>query len=105
MGRLEGRIAVITGAGAGGGRAAMRLFSKEGAKVVGVSRTQSALDETLKLVKAAGGKGAVLSADLSTEAGAAKTMKATLDAFGRLDILVNSDGAGFSWMEKSDGSM
>jgi NAD(P)-dependent dehydrogenase (short-subunit alcohol dehydrogenase family) len=105
MGRLEGKIALITGAGSGVGRAAMQIFSKEGAKVVGVSRTQSALDETLRLVKAAGGKGAVVSADLSTEAGVAKTMKATLDAFGRIDILVNSAGVGYSWMEKSEGSM
>jgi NAD(P)-dependent dehydrogenase (short-subunit alcohol dehydrogenase family) len=105
MGRLEGKIALITGAGSGVGRAAMQIFSKEGAKVVGVSRTQSALDETLKLVKAAGGKGAVVSADLATEAGAAKAMKATLDAFGRIDILVNSAGVGYSWMEKSEGSM
>ena len=96
MGRLEGKIALITGAGSGVGRAAMQIFSKEGAKVVGVSRTQSALDETLKLVKAAGGKGAVVPADLATEAGAAKAMKATLDAFGRilemLDVVVGIKG-------------
>lgn len=105
MGRLDGKVALIAGAGSGVGRAAMRIFAKEGAKVVGVSRTQSALDESLKGVKDAGGTGAVVAADLSTEAGAAAAMKTTLDTYGRIDILVNSAGVGYSWMEKSPGSM
>lgn len=105
MGRLQGKVALITGAGSGVGRAAMRIFAKEGAKVVGVSRTQSALDGALSEVKAIGGDGAVVAADLSTEAGAETAMAKTLDAYGRVDILVNSAGVGYSWMEKSPGSM
>lgn len=105
MGRLEGKVALISGAGSGVGRAAMKIFAKEGAKVVGVSRTKSALDETLAAVHAAGGKGAVVAADLSTEAGAAAAMKKTIEKYGRIDVLVNSAGVGYSWMEKSPGSM
>jgi NAD(P)-dependent dehydrogenase (short-subunit alcohol dehydrogenase family) len=105
MGRLEGKVALISGAGSGVGRAAMNIFAKEGAKVVGVSRTKSALEETLAGVHAAGGKGAVVAADLSTEAGAAAAIKKTIDKYGRIDILVNSVGVGYSWLEKSPDSM
>jgi NAD(P)-dependent dehydrogenase (short-subunit alcohol dehydrogenase family) len=105
MDRLKGKIALITGAGSGVGRACMTLFAKEGAKVVGVSRTQSNLDETLKQVKAGGGEGTVVAADLATPVGAEKAVNAALDAYGRIDILVNSAGVGYSWLEKSPGSM
>ena len=105
MDRVKGKVALITGAGTGVGRACMNLFAKEGAKVVGVSRTQANLDETLGLVKAAGGEGIVVAADLSTAAGAQKAVEAALQAFGRIDILVNSAGVGYSWLEKSPGSM
>ena len=60
MGRLDGKVAVIGGAGTGVGRACMVRFAEEGAKVVGAARTQSDLDETLALVEADGGEGAVV---------------------------------------------
>jgi NAD(P)-dependent dehydrogenase (short-subunit alcohol dehydrogenase family) len=103
--RVKSKIALITGAGTGVGRACMKLFAQEGAKVVGVSRTQSNLDETLSQVKASGGEGIVVAADLSTSAGAEKAVAAALKAYGRIDILVNSAGVGYSWLEKSPGSM
>ena len=65
MARLEGKIALITGAGTGIGRACMELFAKEGATVFGVSRTQSNLDKTMSLVRASNGNGKTFSADLS----------------------------------------
>src|ERR1700752_1322388 len=105
MGRLEGKVALVTGAGSGVGRAVMQIFAREGAKVVGVSRTQAALDETLTLVKKGGGEGLVVAADLANEIGATRAMQATLAAHRRIDILVNSAGVGYSWMEKSEGSM
>lgn len=105
MGRLQGKVALVTGAGSGVGRAVMRIFAAEGAKVTGVSRTQAALDETLAQVRAAGGEGTVVAADLSTEAGAQTAFDACIDAWGRIDILVNAAGVGYSWMEKSPGSM
>jgi NAD(P)-dependent dehydrogenase (short-subunit alcohol dehydrogenase family) len=104
MDRLKGKIALITGAGTGVGRACMKLFAAEGAKVVGVSRTKANLDETLAQVKAAGGEGQVVAADLSKPEGAETAVAETLK-FGRIDILVNSAGVGYSWLEKSPGSM
>lgn len=65
MGRLQGKVAIITGAGTGVGRACMKIFAAEGAKVVGISRTQKNLDETLAEVKAAKGEGKVIAADLA----------------------------------------
>src|SRR6202162_27390 len=65
MDRLKGKIALITGAGTGVGRACVKLFAAEGAKVVGVSRTQANLDETLAQVKALKGEGKVIAADLA----------------------------------------
>ena len=105
MDRLKGKIALITGAGTGVGRACMKLFAAEGAKVVGVSRTQTNLNETLAQVKAAGGEGRVVAADLSKTEGADKAIAETLKTFGRVDVLVNSAGVGYSWLEKSPGSM
>src|SRR5205085_3840319 len=87
------------------GRACMKLFSAEGAKVVGVSRTQANLDETLGMVKAGGGEGIIVAADLAKEDGAAASFAAALRAYGRVDIVVNAAGVGYSWMEKSPGSM
>ena len=65
MGRLEGKTAIITGASSGIGRACMVMFAKEGATVFGLARTQANLDETLRQVEQAGGKGFVYSVDPS----------------------------------------
>jgi NAD(P)-dependent dehydrogenase (short-subunit alcohol dehydrogenase family) len=105
MDRLKGKVAVITGAGSGVGRACMKLFAAEGAKVVGVSRTQSNLEETLRQVKAGGGSGTVVAADLARAPGAEKTVAEAVKVYGRIDILVNAAGVGYSWMEKSPDSM
>jgi NAD(P)-dependent dehydrogenase (short-subunit alcohol dehydrogenase family) len=105
MGRLDGKVAIITGAGSGVGRATMVLFAREGASVVGAARTQKNLDETLRLVEQAGGKGVVVSADLATDEGAEKMTKAAVAAFGGVDILVNNAGVGWSYGETRPGSM
>lgn len=105
MNRLEGKVAVITGAGSGVGRACMTLFAAEGAKVVGVGRTQATLDETLGMVTGAGGQGRVVAADLALETGAQTIFAAAVKAFGRVDIVVNAAGVGYSWLDKSPGSM
>ena len=89
MGRLEGKIAVVTGAGSGIGKACIEMFAREGASVVGCSRTQKNLDQTLATVIAQGGDGIVVAADLSTEAGAKKLVDAALEKYGKIDILLN----------------
>ena len=105
MKRMQGKVTIITGAGTGVGRAYMELFAREGAKVVGVSRTQSNLDESLALARKAGGDGIVVAADISEDSGAEKVLAAALAKYGRVDCLVNSAGVGYSWMDKSPGTM
>lgn len=105
MGRVKDKVALITGAGTGVGRACMELFAAEGAKVVGVSRTQSNLDAVLADVESEGGEGIVIAADLSQESSATKVVEQTLEKYGRVDILVHAAGVGYSWEEKSPGSM
>lgn len=105
MKRMQDKVTIITGAGTGVGRACMELFARKGAKVVGVSRTQSNLDESLALARKAGGDGMVVAADISEDSGAEKVVAATLAKYGRIDCLVNSAGVGYSWMDKSPGTM
>jgi len=105
MGRLEGKVALITGAGSGVGRACMEIFSREGAAVVGVGRTQSSLDQTLAPIIARGDRGSVVVADLSSDDGADGVVAHTLAEFGKIDILVHAAAVGASWEERSPGSM
>lgn len=105
MGRMDGKVVIITGAGTGVGRAAMQLFSREGAKVFGVSRTQANLDQTLALVKEGGGEGAVFAADLADDAACERVIKAALAKYGRVDSLVHAAGIGYNWAKTSPGTM
>jgi NAD(P)-dependent dehydrogenase (short-subunit alcohol dehydrogenase family) len=105
MARLEGKIALITGAGTGIGRACMELFAKEGAIVFGISRTQSNLEETLSLVQVLGGTGKTFSADLSQPDEVQNAIDDCLQSFGRIDVLLNAAGVGYNLRESSEGSM
>jgi len=86
MGRLEGKSVIITGAGSGIGRAASLLFTKEGAKLIAVDRTE-AVKDTVEQVRKAGGTAEAVMAD----AGSEKDVKAFVDkavsAHGRLDAI------------------
>lgn len=105
MGRMNGKVVIVTGAGTGVGQSVMQLFATEGAKVLGVSRTLSNLEKTLALVRDGGGEGRVVAADLSDDAACQRVVKATLDAYGRIDSLVHAAGVGYSWGDKSPGTM
>lgn len=105
MGRLAGKTAIITGAGTGVGRACMHRFAEEGASVIGVSRTKANLDEVLSAVRATGGKGSVIAADLSEDPSADAVVAEAAKDFGKIDILVHAAGVGYSWQERSPGSM
>ena len=105
MGRVANKVAIITGAGSGVGRACMTLLAAEGAQVVGVSRTQKNLDETMALVASSGGEARVVAADLSLDRAAQDVVDATLAAYGRIDILIHAAGVGYSWEDTSPGSM
>ena len=88
-GRLEGRVAAITGSSRGIGRAVAEAYAREGAKVVVNSRDQA----TAEAVAAELGHGAVaVAADVATEAGAVSFISRAVDACGRLDVLVNNAG-------------
>jgi NAD(P)-dependent dehydrogenase (short-subunit alcohol dehydrogenase family) len=90
MGELEGRVAIVTGAGRGIGRATALRFAREGAAVVCCSRTAAQIEETAQLIEQAGGQVVAQAADVGNEADVARLF-AALDRFGgRLDVLVNN---------------
>ena len=105
MGRLAGKVCVITGASTGIGRATLERFASEGAIVVGAARTRSKLDEALKSVLALGGDGMVVAVDLAKEAGCKTLMDETIAKYGRIDVLINNAGVGWSYGESHPGSM
>ncbi len=101
MGLLDGKVAVVTGAGGGIGRAHALAFAKEGAKVIvndlGGARDGSGggsqmADDVVAEIKAAGGEAAANYASVSTLEGAQAIVQSAVDAFGRIDILVNNAG-------------
>jgi NAD(P)-dependent dehydrogenase (short-subunit alcohol dehydrogenase family) len=101
MGLLDGKVAIVTGAGRGIGRAEALLLAQEGAKVivndVGGALTNTAAGEhpaedVVALIKENGGEAAVNGDDISTWAGGANVVTQAVDTFGSLDILVNNAG-------------
>jgi NAD(P)-dependent dehydrogenase (short-subunit alcohol dehydrogenase family) len=100
--RLNGKVAIITGAGTGVGRAAMVLFAKEGAKVVGCGRTQANGEETLNLVREVGGDGLFVAADVRKAEDVDRIFRTTLETYGRLNILVNNASVGYSYQGSMD---
>jgi NAD(P)-dependent dehydrogenase (short-subunit alcohol dehydrogenase family) len=104
-GRLQDKVAVITGASSGIGRATLELFGREGAKVVGTARREAALKDGLESVKSGGGDGIVVPADLEDEASAERIAHAALEAYGRIDVLVNNAGVGWQYGLDNPGTM
>src|SRR5690606_40996627 len=91
-GRLEGKVAIISGGATGMGGAASKLFAAEGAKVAIVDRHKAAADETAAAIVAAGGEAAAIAADVSDEAQVEAAVRATNERFGTVTTLFNHAG-------------
>jgi NAD(P)-dependent dehydrogenase (short-subunit alcohol dehydrogenase family) len=101
MGLLDGKVAIVTGAGGGLGRCHALLFAKEGAAVVvndlggardGAGGGHSMADQVVKEIQAAGGQAVANYDSVATVDGGANIAKSAIDAFGKIDILVNNAG-------------
>lgn len=92
MGRLANKVAIVTGASAGIGRATAKLFAAEGAAVVVGARRETELATLVAEIEAAGGRAVALAGDVRSEAYAAALVALAVEKFGRLDIAFNNAG-------------
>ena len=92
MGVLENRVAIVTGASSGIGRASARLFAKEGAKVVVAARRRAVLDEVVSQIRAEGGEAVAVAGDVRDETLAQELVETAVSRFGGLDIALNNAG-------------
>lgn len=90
--KLKDKVAIITGAGSGNGRAMAIEFAKEGAKVVLINRTKSNSDKTLEMIKEFNGEGVSLGADVTDAKGFKMAIDQAIDKYGKIDIMVNNAG-------------
>ena len=109
MGLLDGKVAIVTGAGGGLGRSHALQLAREGALLVindlggardGVGTSSAAAEMVAEEIRAAGGKAVADFNNVATQEGAAGIAKSALDAFGRIDILVNNAGIGVPAAER-----
>lgn len=96
MARLEGKIAIVTGAASGIGRASARLFAAEGATVVAVDLSVEGLAATVESIERAGGRARAQPGDAGDEAFVAETVQGCVRALGGLDVVFANAGIGGS---------
>ena len=90
--QLEGKVALITGASSGIGRAAAVVLAQRGAKIVAAARRQSELDEVVAQITANGGTASSIVVDVTREADIIAMVKFAVDTYGKLDIAFNNAG-------------
>ena len=95
--QLNGKVALITGAGSGIGKATALLFSKEGARIAALGHTEDELRETVDEIKNAGGEAVVVTADISSAEEMQKAVAQTIENFGRLDVVFANAGINGVW--------
>lgn len=92
MGKLDGKVAIITGSTSGMGRETAYLFAKEGAKVVVTGRNEERAKAVVDRIKADGGEAIYVLADTSDMSAPKKIFDAAMDAYGTVDVLMNNAG-------------
>jgi len=93
MRALDGKVAIVTGASSGIGRASAKLFAHEGAKVIVAARRAAELDAVVDEITRARGQAVALAGDVKDEAFAGALVELALERFGRLDVAFNNAGA------------
>lgn len=96
MSKLQGKVAVVTGAGRGIGRAIAEAYAREGAKVAATARTASELDDLVTTITAAGGEATAFQADLADRSSIPALLGKVVETYGPVDVLVNNAGLGSS---------
>ena len=92
MGRLDGKVAIITGGNSGVGAATAKLFAKEGAKVIITARREKPLEEVAAAIREDGGEVLSVVTDISKKGDADTLVAKAVETYGKLDILVNNAG-------------
>jgi NAD(P)-dependent dehydrogenase (short-subunit alcohol dehydrogenase family) len=104
MDRVKGKVAIVTGAAGGLGKAHALLLSKEGAKVVVTDTNEAQGKRVAEEIKKGGGEAIFIKHDVSSEKEWEKVIRETLERFGKLDILVNNAGVNL-WKKIEDTSL
>ncbi len=97
MSIFEGKVALVTGAGSGMGRATAVMFAARGAKVTVSDYNADAAEETVKIIREAGGEAITVQTDVRIASQVEAMVKQTVDKFGRLDAAFNNAGKGSAW--------